>query len=232
MTNDLKFDFEHLLSAIRDGEMPDGSDVNAEKHLDTLVEVLNALDPAQIESLMEATGGVAASHALAEALLGQWEALLGQWKEPEVEVGDAVKSDKFSLSREVMKGARSVEIARQAELRKAANQNRKRAVVKRSVVIGGHKTSVSLEEDFWLSLKHIAGERELTLSDLIAEIDAERDHVNLSSAIRQYTLYYYCTLVRGVDQPSSVEGQVPSSDDRRGADTVLIAPTTSRADWN
>jgi predicted DNA-binding ribbon-helix-helix protein len=64
----------------------------------------------------------------------------------------------------------------------------KSPVVKRSIVIDGHKTSVSLEDAFWQGLKKIAGERQTTLSDLIATIDANRRHGNLSSAIRLFVL--------------------------------------------
>jgi predicted DNA-binding ribbon-helix-helix protein len=52
------------------------------------------------------------------------------------------------------------------------------------IVIAGHKTSVSLEDAFWEGLKEIAGERHTFLSDLVAAIDSERQHGNLSSAIR------------------------------------------------
>jgi predicted DNA-binding ribbon-helix-helix protein len=67
----------------------------------------------------------------------------------------------------------------------------KSPVVKRSIVIAGHKTSVSLEDAFWKGLKDIAGGRETTLSDLVASIDTERRHGNLSSAIRLFVLDYY-----------------------------------------
>jgi len=63
--------------------------------------------------------------------------------------------------------------------------------VKRSIVIAGHKTSVSLEDAFWRGLKEIASGRDMTLSDLVAAIDAERQHGNLSSAIRLYVLDFY-----------------------------------------
>jgi predicted DNA-binding ribbon-helix-helix protein len=69
----------------------------------------------------------------------------------------------------------------------------KSPVVKRSIVIAGHKTSVSLEDAFWQGLKQIAGERNLTLSDLVATIDTERRQGNLSSAIRLFVLDYYRT---------------------------------------
>ena len=67
----------------------------------------------------------------------------------------------------------------------------KSPVVKRSIVIAGHKTSVSLEDAFWQGLKEIAGGRDMTLSDLVAAIDTERQHGNLSSAIRLFVLDYY-----------------------------------------
>jgi predicted DNA-binding ribbon-helix-helix protein len=67
----------------------------------------------------------------------------------------------------------------------------KSLVVKRSIVVAGHKTSVSLEDAFWKCLKEIAGERRVTLSDLVALIDGERQHGNLSSAIRLYVLDHY-----------------------------------------
>jgi predicted DNA-binding ribbon-helix-helix protein len=67
----------------------------------------------------------------------------------------------------------------------------KSPVVKRSIVIGGHKTSVSLEDAFWQGLKQIAAERDMTLSDLVATIDTDRRQGNLSSAIRLFVLDYY-----------------------------------------
>ena len=60
----------------------------------------------------------------------------------------------------------------------------KSPVVKRSIVIAGHKTSVSLEEAFWSGLKQIASGCDPTLSEMVSTIDAERAHGNLSSAIR------------------------------------------------
>jgi predicted DNA-binding ribbon-helix-helix protein len=70
----------------------------------------------------------------------------------------------------------------------------KSPVVKRSIVIAGHKTSVSLEDAFWQALKDIAIGRNLTLSDLVASIDTDRRHGNLSSAIRLFVLDHYRTL--------------------------------------
>jgi len=67
----------------------------------------------------------------------------------------------------------------------------KSLIVKRSIVISGHKTSVSLEDAFWKGLKEVAGGRSMTLSDLIASIDTGRKHGNLSSAIRLFVLDFY-----------------------------------------
>ena len=67
----------------------------------------------------------------------------------------------------------------------------KSAISRRSVSIDGHKTSISLEDDFWNSLQEIAHQRSETLSCLIARIDAERKTANLSSNIRLFVLEYY-----------------------------------------
>jgi predicted DNA-binding ribbon-helix-helix protein len=65
------------------------------------------------------------------------------------------------------------------------------AVVKRSIVIAGHKTSVSLEDGFWRGLKEIGQGRNISLSSLVAEIDGRRLDGNLSSAIRLFVLGHY-----------------------------------------
>lgn len=57
-------------------------------------------------------------------------------------------------------------------------------VVKRSLAIAGHSTSISLEEPFWVELKGFAAERGVSLAALVAEIDSARGGANLSSAIR------------------------------------------------
>jgi predicted DNA-binding ribbon-helix-helix protein len=64
-------------------------------------------------------------------------------------------------------------------------------VVKRSIVIAGHPTSISLEDDFWKALKDIAKQRGETLSDAVAAIDQTRRGGNLSSAIRVFVLDHY-----------------------------------------
>ena len=71
----------------------------------------------------------------------------------------------------------------------------KSAVVKRSIVISGHKTSISLEDAFWKGLKEIAAGRELTLSEMVALINSGRSQGNLSSAVRLFVLDHYRALI-------------------------------------
>ena len=81
----------------------------------------------------------------------------------------------------------------------------KSAITKRSVVIGGHKTSVSLEEPFWNAVREIAGNQQVTVSSLLRQIDLDRRNANLSSAIRVYVLEN----VRS--QAASLHAQPPAS---------------------
>jgi predicted DNA-binding ribbon-helix-helix protein len=76
----------------------------------------------------------------------------------------------------------------------------KSAIIKRSVVIAGRKTSVSLEDAFWEGLKKIAGKRDSSLSDLLGAIDSGRQHDNLSSAIRLFVLDFYHTQSSETDE--------------------------------
>jgi len=93
----------------------------------------------------------------------------------------------------------------------------KSPVVKRSIVIAGHKTSVSLEDAFWKGLKEIASGRDMTLSDLVAAIDSERQHGNLSSAIRLFVLDFYRNQLSDHDEV------------RNGTRGVMIARAASSA---
>lgn len=70
----------------------------------------------------------------------------------------------------------------------------KSLIVKHSVLINGHKTSVSLELDFWEAAQEIAGVQGRTAANLIAEIDSKRETGNLSSAVRLYVLAHYRSL--------------------------------------
>ena len=61
-------------------------------------------------------------------------------------------------------------------------------MAKHSLVIAGHRTSISLEDAFWSGLKRIAAKERRALASLVAEIDATRGDANLSSAIRVFVL--------------------------------------------
>jgi predicted DNA-binding ribbon-helix-helix protein len=63
-------------------------------------------------------------------------------------------------------------------------------IAKHSVVVRGHKTSISLEDAFWSAIREIAHAQGTTVSKLIADIDKTREHNNLSSAIRLFVLNY------------------------------------------
>jgi len=61
-------------------------------------------------------------------------------------------------------------------------------VVKHSLMIAGHRTSISLEDAFWTELKKCSAARNMSLAGLVTEIDGTRGQANLSSAIRVYLL--------------------------------------------
>jgi predicted DNA-binding ribbon-helix-helix protein len=85
-----------------------------------------------------------------------------------------------------------LELSREYHMAHLRGQAVKKSLVsKRSIIIANHKTSVSLEDKFWDSLKEIAAERGMTLGELVATIDADREHGNLSSAIRLFVLGVY-----------------------------------------
>jgi predicted DNA-binding ribbon-helix-helix protein len=72
---------------------------------------------------------------------------------------------------------------------------------KRSIAIAGHKTSISLENAFWSAFKEIAAKQEVSLDSLVTKIDNQRQHDNLSSAIRLFVLDHY----RGIAGPKCKE---------------------------
>ena len=75
---------------------------------------------------------------------------------------------------------------------------------KRSIKIDGHPTSVSLEDAFWSALKEIATTRNVPLFDLVATINKDRQHANLSSVLRLFVLDHYRALAeRRADQPNA-----------------------------
>jgi predicted DNA-binding ribbon-helix-helix protein len=78
---------------------------------------------------------------------------------------------------------------------KLARRRRKRAikslVVKQSVSINGHHSSISIEGAFWNALKEIAVSQNISANALVSKIDSERDATNLSSAIRVSVVEHY-----------------------------------------
>jgi predicted DNA-binding ribbon-helix-helix protein len=64
-------------------------------------------------------------------------------------------------------------------------------VTKRSTLVDGRKTSVTLEDEFWTALKEIAATQNVGTPKLISMIDRQRQNNNLSSSIRVYVLGYY-----------------------------------------
>jgi predicted DNA-binding ribbon-helix-helix protein len=64
----------------------------------------------------------------------------------------------------------------------------KSSIIKRSVVVGGHKTSIALEDAFWSGLKEIAQAQGASVARTVTEIDTMRQQKNLSSAIRLFVL--------------------------------------------
>jgi predicted DNA-binding ribbon-helix-helix protein len=95
------------------------------------------------------------------------------------------------------------------------------SVTKHSIVLSGHKTSVSLEDAFWKALKTIATVREMTLSELVASIDSKREHANLSSAIRLFILDFYRGQLSGQAAPQGVSLRSAAGPDQ-------IAPTPDK----
>ena len=74
-------------------------------------------------------------------------------------------------------------------------------VLKRSVVLSGHKTSISLEEPFWQALREIATERGITTAALINSIASKRVEGNLSSALRVAVLEHFRTAAGEATKP-------------------------------
>ena len=92
-------------------------------------------------------------------------------------------------------------------------------VAKRSIVIADRKTSVSLEDEFWSSLREIALTEGKLIKDLVTEIDSQRAHGNLSCAIRLHVLGYYRLRARIASQGA----MAPTSGYNREANHSLIA---------
>lgn len=82
----------------------------------------------------------------------------------------------------------------------------KTAIIKRSIVLDGHKTSVSLENEFWDGLRDIAERNRANLSALVRQIDHDRKNGNLSSAIRVYVFNHFRARAIG-EQPAALPEQ-------------------------
>ena len=67
----------------------------------------------------------------------------------------------------------------------------KSTIIKRSVVVSRHRTSISLEDAFWRDLRDIARAQGSTISELVEEIEGGRQHGNLSSAVRLFVLEHF-----------------------------------------
>ena len=100
----------------------------------------------------------------------------------------------------------------------------KSPVIKRSILLAGHKTSVSLEDAFWQGLKEIAGKRATSLSALIAKIDAGRHEGNLSSAIRLFVLEHF-----SAQAASNPAGNGLRQDDKTGVLARMTYPASGAA---
>jgi predicted DNA-binding ribbon-helix-helix protein len=82
-------------------------------------------------------------------------------------------------------------IAMSTTTRPPASRSLKSQVLKRTIILNGRKTSISLEEAFWTSLKEIAATKNLRASILVEAISGKSETSNLSSAIRLYVLDFY-----------------------------------------
>ena len=76
---------------------------------------------------------------------------------------------------------------------------------KRSIKIAGHSTSISLEEPFWIVLKQLADEQNLSLNGLVESVDKTRENTNLSSALRLFVLSELQNRLYAVTDPSGFE---------------------------
>ena len=102
----------------------------------------------------------------------------------------------------------------------------KSSVVKRSIVVAGHKTSVSLEDAFWKALKDIADDRDVTLSDLVSSIDSDRHQGNLELEAAELELGHFGIAQfferRGAGSGANGDGDRREQDGNRGLHCILL----------
>lgn len=95
--------------------------------------------------------------------------------------------------------------------------------MKRSISIAEHKTSISLEDPFWSSLRHIAGIKRMPLRELVALIDSQRQG-NLSSAIRLFVLSYYREIANSSFPTQSLDATI--SNEKMAEPAYRVATNT------
>ena len=95
-------------------------------------------------------------------------------------------------------------------------------ITKRSVLIKGRKTSISLEDMFWHALKDIAAEQRTSAAALLVQIDLKRGSTNFSSAVRQFVMAYYLNLVD--DLRKTATSRINDCNDTSGSSGVTLAP--------
>jgi predicted DNA-binding ribbon-helix-helix protein len=96
-----------------------------------------------------------------------------------------------------LSGVKGDGMARQRKTKAPAAPSQK-SRLKRGIIIDGHKTSISLEDDFWKALREISAAQGVRPSKLVTTINHGREHTNLSSAIRLYVLDYYRSRASGL----------------------------------
>ena len=101
------------------------------------------------------------------------------------------------------------------------------AIIKRSVLIMGRKTSISLEDMFWHGLKDIAAEKRVSAATILVEIDRLRGSTNCSSAVRQFVMAHYINLVSDLRQAAKAPLGSCARDDRPANVTRQALPTTT-----
>lgn len=89
------------------------------------------------------------------------------------------------------------------------------SIQKRSVIIAGHRTSVSLEPEFWAALKSIAQHRDVSINELVTEIDGQR-RGNLSSALRVHVLTFLQGQLASAAEPRDASGAAEAESETLG----------------
>ena len=86
----------------------------------------------------------------------------------------------------------------------------KSLILKRSIIIAGMKTSVSLEDEFWQALKQIAAGFDMPMAKLVHRIDTRRQNGNLSSALRLFVLEHYLNRAKAKRDTEVAQGEACS----------------------